>query len=105
MQPKPSSPIEMPAERPRGRPPGTAVPPASDPRWEAWCAPLLAFLSERRDWKALLAWARARRLAGNRLRNQLAWLEWKGCACSAKERGTGTGFVWGCTCLFPVERD
>lgn len=51
------------------------IPPSYDFSWPARCEPLLDFLEEPRDWKALEAWARREKVKQEMLRNMLAWLE------------------------------
>ncbi len=60
------------------------TPEITDPRWEAWCVPLFDFLSEPRGWKTLIAWSKARKFGGAKLRHCMAWLE---------ERGRATTFM------------
>lgn len=52
------------------------APPVSSPVWREWSAPLLTFLDGApRDWKAMHAWRKKRRMNEALLRNCLAWLE------------------------------
>jgi hypothetical protein len=54
------------------------LPPLTDVAWEEWSRPLLAFLARPQDMAGLIAWARADRMSGDRLRNMLAWLSFNG---------------------------
>jgi hypothetical protein len=51
------------------------IPSLADGRWESWAMPLLSFLEEARDWKAIGAWARTSDTGTNAVRQMLAWAE------------------------------
>lgn len=59
-----------------GMPSRQEIPAVSDPRWEAWCAPLLVFIAEKpRSWEELEAWEKERHLRPSLLTNMICWLE------------------------------
>ena len=59
-----------------------AVLPVGDLAWEKMSAPVLAYLSEPRNWEEILRWAKQHKFNGTKLRHSLAWLEGKGLAKS-----------------------
>jgi hypothetical protein len=52
------------------------VPPTGDPRWEEWCAPLLAFIFEcPRTWDDLREWEKANGIRPSMTTHMVCWLE------------------------------
>lgn len=63
----------------------------SDPRWEDWSRPLLAFLGVPQGWRGINRWCREKRFGPVKMRHCIAWLEEKGLAHSF---GSGDQIVW-----------
>lgn len=66
------------------------VPPASDPRWAVWCAPLAEFLEKPRSFKELDQWVHTHKVGKYMLPQMLAWLELQHRAFFYKGKWAGT---------------